>query len=584
MHVVGDSGRPANTSEYVRSANALRTYDSTMQIDVLQLLHANPALVLFLLIGLGYLLGNISVCGFSVGPTAGVLVAGLGLGHIGLAIPDNIETIGFILFMYSVGLQAGPRFFSVFLEDGLKYAVLAFVVCATAVATTLFFTWLFGFRSGLPAGLLAGALSSSPTLAAAQDAVLHHMPAELQPTMSNNVGVGYAITYLFGLVGLMGFVHVMPRLLRLDLPQEAKELAQRRRMPKDVDTEQDSMETSPRLRAFEVANPEILGRPLQDLHFTAETGCVIQQIKRGDTLLTPDATTRLQPGDRVSVAGTLESLEPLAERIGPGVFDPDLLRPGIATAVVVVDHPDAVGRAIGELHTVAKHASFIVRLIRAQIELPVSMDIVLEKGDVVFVAGEQSRLKALIASLGHVERDVVQTDLLTFAFGIAAGIGLGQISVKIGALSLGLGTAGGLLVSGIAIGFLRSIHPTFGRVPPAVRWIFLELGLLFFMAGIGLKAGRGIVASLSEVGLPLFASGVLVTLARVIVGYLVGRLVLRIPPALLFGAIAGAMTSTPTLNVVTRAANSPLPALGYAGTYTFANVFMALSGTLLILL
>lgn len=243
-----------------------------------------------------------------------------------------------------------------------------------------------------------------------------------------------------------------------------------------------------------------------------------------------------------------------------------------------------MGKRISELHIPAVYGCFITRVIRSQIELPVSLDFQVEKGDVLVITGLKNRLERLVSAFGYVERRFVQTDLLTFCFGIVGGMLLGQISIKIGGVAVGLGSAAGLLFAGLFIGFLRSMHPTFGRVPPAARWILRELGLLFFMAGIGVKAGAGIVDALLTVGLPLFLCGVVITLTPVAVGLLFGRFVLGIQPVLLMGAITGAMTSTPSLNVITQAAKSPIPALGYAGTYTFANVFLALAGTALVYL
>jgi putative transport protein len=176
------------------------------------------------------------------------------------------------------------------------------------------------------------------------------------------------------------------------------------------------------------------------------------------------------------------------------------------------------------------------------------------------------------------------TDLATFAFGMIAGTLLGLVTLRMGEVSIGLGTAGGLLVVGILIGYLGSVMPTFGRVPAAARYVLMELGLMLFMAGVGLNAGGGIVAALADVGPRLVIGGVLVTLLPPLMAYLVGRWLLRMNPALLLGAVTGAMTSTPAMNVVTEAARSGVPALGYAGTYTFANVLLTFAGALMMVL
>ena len=186
--------------------------------------------------------------------------------------------------------------------------------------------------------------------------------------------------------------------------------------------------------------------------------------------------------------------------------------------------------------------------------------------------------------MGHIERTTRETDLVTFAIGITAGLLIGGLSVSVAGISVGLGTAGGLLVAGLVIGYLRALHPTFGRVPEAARWIFMELGLTIFMAGVGLRAGSGIIETLAESGLNLFLAGAGRHLRSGAVGYLFGRKVLSLNPVFLLGAITGSMTSGASLSIVTGEARSSLPALGYTGAYAFANVLLTVAGSLILLL
>ena len=558
-----------------------------MEIDIIGLIREVPELLFFLVLGFGYLIGNIKIRGFELGSTTGVLLTGLFFGHFGFQLPANTLEIGFILFIYSVGLQAGPRFFSVFLEDGLKYVSLALVVSITAVALAFGISSYLGFSRGVAAGLLSGALTSTPTLAAAQDAVhsgLTRMP-DMPPAeiIIQDIGSAYAITYVFGLVGLLLFVTFIPSILKISLPEEASRLAREKRF---IPEEEEGTEPphSQMLRAYQVTSAETVGKPLRQLRFTTRTGCVIQQVVRGEEIFIPGADTILEQGDRVSVLGPLEGHQIMEEMLGPVILDKRLLTIPVKTYDVVVTHPDAAGKSLGELHYLARYGCYVTKVSRSHVDLPAEENTVLEKGDIVRITGAQDRLDVLIKKLGHVERKIIQTDLMTFAFGIAAGLFIGKITFKIGDLSLGLGTAGGLLITGILIGFLRSVYPTFGRVPPAARWLFMELGLLFFMAGIGLKAGQGIVQAIVTVGPLLFLSGIVVTSVPVIVGFMFGKYVLKFNTAILLGAITGAMTSTPALNTIIRAANSTVPSLGYAGTYAFANVFLALAGTLIMLL
>jgi putative transport protein len=189
-----------------------------------------------------------------------------------------------------------------------------------------------------------------------------------------------------------------------------------------------------------------------------------------------------------------------------------------------------------------------------------------------------AQLEAVGRVLGYGGQKTQVTDIFTVVASMIFGIILGSIAIKFGSVPIGLGTAGGLLLSGLIVGWVRSIHPTFGHMPPAARWLFMELGLMFFMAGVGLRAGAGIVEALQNVGVTLFISGILVTTLPVCLGYAFGRIVLKLNPSFLLGALTGAMTSTPSLSVITEESKSQIPALGYTGAYAFANVLLTIAG------
>jgi putative transport protein len=253
----------------------------------------------------------------------------------------------------------------------------------------------------------------------------------------------------------------------------------------------------------------------------------------------------------------------------------------IDTRDIVVTRADVAGQSIAELDLIRGYGCIVLGVSRSLMELPVTPQLQLQRGDTIRAMGPREQLDRMAGNVGQVERNAYQTDLITFAFGIAAGLLLGTITVKVGRLPVGLGMVGGLLLSGILVGFLRVSNPTIGRMPRSVSWLFMEFGLMVFMAGIGLRAGPGIVAALQEVGLQLFFMGVVLTTATLAIGFAFGRWVLGMNPALLLGAMTGAMTSTPALGIVTRLSRSGLPSVGYAGTYPFANIVLTLVGTLL---
>jgi len=552
-----------------------------MGTQILEILSGQPVLLLFIVIGLGYLIGSIRFGGFSFGPVAGVLFAGLFFGHFGLRLSPDAQALGFALFIFSVGYQAGPRFFDVLRTDGLRYLALACVIAVTGFGIATVASHLLDLAPGTSAGLLAGGLTSSPTLAAAQEAIRGGTvtpPGGLTADqVIGNITTGYAITYIFGLAGLIAIIKLLPALLGIDLAAEARRVEQGDNKPAATPRQPVSV------RTYRVTNPEATTRPKRELATKYWDGfAVLRQIRDGE-LLERDPAGHLQLGDELLVIAPADYYTRTARHLGEEVpTDPRFLEPDSAR-IVVIDK-DAVGKTLGELQIPYHYDVLVEHVHRSGMEVPRSDRIELRKGDILSVSGPAAGIDALGRMLGHVERKVPDTDMVTFSAGIAAGVAVGLFTVQIGGVSVGLGTAGGLVASGILIGFLRSVHPTFGRLPEAVRWIFMEFGLLLFMAGVGLRAGGDIVETFVQAGPQLVLAGILVTLAPVLLGYFFGRRFLQLNPALLLGAITGSMTSGASLSIVSKAAQSAVPALGYTGAYAFANVLLTVAGSLILLL
>jgi len=552
-----------------------------MLAEINQILHSQPVLTLFLIIGSGYLIGRIPIGSFSFGPVAGVLFAGLFLGHFDFRMSPGAQSVGFALFIFSVGYQAGPRFFDVLKTDGLKYFSLAVVVSVAGLGMAIVVTKLLNLEPGTSAGLLAGGLTSSPTLAAAQEAL---RGGTMKPPagwtveqMIGNVTTGYAITYIFGLAGLITIIKVLPGILGINLQQEAKELEK---------TEQsDTGEISNiSIRAYRVTNEDFTKISVGVLRERSTGSFSVGRVRRDGEMISLNPDDFLQIGDVVLVKGDVDAfVEGGIQEIGEEIIDREFLAQVNDTAQIVVFNRDALGKTLEEINIPRNYGIVLTGIRRMRISIPRSRNFRLRKGDILTVLGPAEQIDRLGQALGQVERDVAETDMVTFAFGIAAGVLIGMLAIKVGGLSIGLGSAGGLLTSGLIIGFLRSIRPTFGRMPDAARWIFMEFGLLLFMAGVGLRAGGDIIETFMEAGPKLVAGGIMVTTIPVLLGYLFGRKVLKINPVLLLGGITGSMTSGASLSVITGAAKSSIPALGYTGSYAFANVLLTIAGSIILL-
>jgi putative transport protein len=308
----------------------------------------------------------------------------------------------------------------------------------------------------------------------------------------------------------------------------------------------------------------------------------VVRFKRGGEFVKPDPSGFLQLGDELYILAPVSFYTETVGKFGEEITPEASTAQSTETAQIVVINKQAVGQSLEELDIARKFGVLLTRVSRMRIEVPRTVDFKLRKGDLLTVVGLHDNVDLLGKEFGHVEREIAETDMVTFAFGIAFGVVIGLFAVNVGQLSIGLGSAGGLLTSGLVIGYLRSIHPTFGRLPDAARWILMEFGLLLFMAGVGLRAGGNIIETFIAAGPVLVVAGICVTMIPIFVGYFFGRKVLKIHPVLLLGGITGSMTSGASLSVVTKAANSSVPSLGYTGAYAFANVLLTVAGSIIL--
>jgi putative transport protein len=544
---------------------------------LLPFLNHHQDMAFFLVLGIGYIIGNLRIGSFSMGSVAGVLFAGLVFGYYGFSISGSAQMVGFSLFIFSVGYQAGPGFVAVLRQDGLKYFVLSIVVASTGFALAAIWANFLSLPPGMSAGLLAGGLTSSPTLAAAQDAVnsgtVSIAEGWTKDQIIDNVAMGYAVTYIFGLVGLIMVMKYMPKMLKIDLVQESRDF-------ESGNSEKYDLPENVVLRTYRITNPEIESMPLEKLKELYWDKTSVVKVKRDDNFY-PIDEDGLVVGDIIEVLGPRKYFTDKVSKIAEEIVTEWKSDNAQDTAQVIVSNKDVIGFTLGELQINRRFGLLLMEIRRAGKHIDHNENTVLKKGDVLTVIGAPHQIEAMGEYMGQIERAGVETDMITLSFGIVIGLMIGSLSVTFGGVSVGLGSAGGLLASGLFIGYRRSIKPTFAQLPEATRWFLMEFGLLIFMAGVGMRAGSGILDTLQHNGVALVVAGMCVTIVPILVGYFVGRKLLNISPALIFGAITGAMTSGAALSVVIKEAKSPVPALGYTGTYAFANVLLVIAGSLI---
>jgi putative transport protein len=549
------------------------------------LCRAYPQIAVFLAIATGYFIGRIKIFGFNFGSTAGVLIAALVIGQMNIPVPSLLKAVAFALFIFTIGYKVGPQFFGSLKKEGIKYLWLSLFVGLVGLGAALCAGKILGFDRGTTAGLLGGAMTQSAVIGTAEGAIKHlSVSLAEKTTLESNVAIAYAITYVFGTAGLIIFYKLVPRIMKIDLKAEARKLEEAMSGTHDNKESPELFSWSKRLslRVYRLAREGISGKTVKDIEVLFSGEVAVDAIRRGEEKIEPAPGAVLQTGDVVAVVGGRSALLKAEAVLGPEV-DIKAVSDLVGEILdICILNKDAVGKTLGEISTLHGHGCFLRTITRQGHEIPLTRNTVVHKCDVLRVAGAKKDVENIVTYLGYPERATVTTDLITVGLGCVLGTLAGLLAVKIGGIPITLGVGGGVLVSGLIFGWLRSFHPTFGQIPSGAQWIFTDLGLNLFIACVGLIAGPKAVHALHATGGSLFLAGVFVTLVPHITGILFGRLVLRLNPVLLFGGLTGSGTITAALNTLKEESGSSAPAIGYTVCYAFGNVILTIWGSLII--
>lgn len=542
---------------------------------LLQPLNDLPLAGLMLVVAVGYTVGRINVKGIGLGPAGGTLLMAVTAGLLGFDItkmvedqPVTVGLFGFALFIYSVGFEAGPRFFTAIRGGpGMRFVVVGCLVNVVAVVCAIVLGGVFDLGASSTAGMLSGALTSAATYAAAVEVCEAPLDA----------AIAFAITFPVGLAVLVWMIQSLPRLLGQNLVAEADAAAEKHGAAQQAG--------NPELtRAFDVQYEEMLGRPLKELGLPTRTGCYITMIHRGHEVFPAVASTVLEQGDHLLVRGRLDELAQFQELVGPEVYDEELRNRMPPPRRIVALESDCVGKSLRELEIAARHHVLVVGIERGRVHIEPTPDTTVERGDVLEVIGRRGDIRPLAERLGRNERPVHETDIAIYAAGIFLGLLIGSASAALGNVRLTLGMAGGLLLSGILLGRFRRIGPLRTHVPRPARQLVRDLGILLFVAETGIQAGDRLRVVGAPDALPLVVSSVIVVLASVIVALLVARRIFRMGAVESWGSIGGGMTSSSALAALQREAESTEPAVSYAAAYAVASVLTTIAGQVLVYL
>ena len=554
-----------------------------MLIDALR---HHPELALFLTLAIGYWFGALKFGSFSLGVVPSTLIAGLLIGQLGITLPDVLEQTFFLSFLFAIGYSIGPQFFASLKKEGLPQVAFTLIVCAIGFLTAWAAAKLMGYGPGLAAGLVAGGLTNSGTLGVASANISQvGLDAQRAAAEAGLIGIAYAVTLPFsGILTAWFLSSAAPKILRVDLPKVSKELEVKMGMRGGAAGEQAYQPVV--ARAYRLANAALVGRKPRELD-TALQGAVITRFRQGDKIVDADVQAAIPLGATLVLSGSPHALFAAEEIIGSEVEDNELLAYPAEELDIVVTNKKAVGRTVHELeqHELGHYGRrlFLMHVTRGGHPIPATPDLKIERWDVLTILGARKYVDDLAKSLGEADRPTSKSDIAFMGVGIVIGGLVGLITMHVGGVPLGLSTGVGTLLAGLVCGYLRSKYRTFGGIPAPALWVFSNVGLNGFIAGIGLNAAAGLVAGLKAYGIGLVLSGIVVCFVPLIVGLFVGKYVFKFHPTLLLGALAGARTFTPALGALQQAAQSSLPAVGYTLPFALGRIILAVFGIAILL-
>ncbi|EHK65020.1 aspartate-alanine antiporter [Achromobacter arsenitoxydans] len=548
-----------------------------------------PIAVLFVTVGLGYLIGKLKVGPIQLGGVCGTLIVALLIGQTGCQIQGDLKEVAFALFIFAMGYSGGPQFFANLNRSSLRYILLPIIEAVLVLGIVLMAVPMFGLDAGTAAGLAAGAATESAVVGTAAEALKHlGLPdAEVQ-RMEANIATAYTLTYLVGLISIVFFTsQVAPALLRINLREASKALEEKLGVTPGEGEEQ-SLPSLPRLvgRAHVVKDAD--GKSVAEIEAQLGGRTVVNRILRNGEVVDATPEDRLATGDIVVVLGVRRFALRAGSVIGPEIQLPEAHAEDLhlTELQIIVNKKSINGRTLGELakQPGAQRARgvFLQSIVRSGHALPITPATVLQYGDLVTLVGAEPELSEAGTVLGNELRRSGVTDLVFLAFGILVGLMVGSLGARVWGIPVSLGSGGGALVSGLVCGWINAKRPSIGHMPAHAVQLLKDLGLAIFVACVGLSAGPDALSLIRDHGAVLPLIGLLVSLGPACLSLWVGHKLLKIEGPLLVGAIAGQHVSTPAISAILTASGSSVPLLGYTVTYAIANVLLPVLGPIIV--
>jgi putative transport protein len=570
-----------------------------------------PELAIFLTLAIGYYFGKFTFKGIGLGAVTATLLAGVLIGQIGITIAQPLKATVFLMFLFAVGYGVGPQFVRGIARDGVPQALFSVVQCVLSLMVPVAIARLAGYDFGYAAGLYSGSQTISAAMGLSTDAINRlGLAADQAKALLDSMPVAYAVTYMFGTMGSAIVIAVLgPKLLGIDLVAACKDYEEKYGGSKELGGPNSAWRRwevrafriqpggraagltvgAAEARARQIQMPGTVGNlALMEAAETSGARLFILRIRRADGTI--DEATEdmvLREGDVVAVAGSREALVSLLGANAVEVEDPEMLAVPVGALDVYVSNKAVDGKTLMELAQMPETRGVFLRKITrgaTATSIPILANTTIHRGDLLTIVGRTQETTAATRLLGVADKVTDVSDVAFIGAFIVIGGLIGSLVLNIGGVPLTLSTAGGALVAGIVGGWLRSVRPTFGRIPTPTIWFMNSVGLNIFIAIVGISAGPGFVNGLKTQGAGLFVWGAVATTLPLLAGMLIAKYLFKFHDALTLGIVSGARTTTASLGLVCDQAKSQVPALGYTVTYAVGNTLLTIWGMVLIIL
>lgn len=556
-------------------------------------LRENPSIAIFLTLGIGFLIGKLKYKTFSLGTVTSVLLVGVLVGQLDIPISGPVKSVFFLLFLFAIGYSVGPQFFRAMRGSGIKQVIFALVMCVICFLVTWGTALLFHYNVGEALGLFAGAQTISAVIGVGQDAI-GNMSASAadKEAWSNIIPVCYAVTYIFGTIGSAWILGSLG-------PAMLGGLDKVRRQTADLEASMNKSSLSSDPAYINALRPVVYRAYKAESEFFAQPRSIneieneisklgrrafVERVRIDGKISDPsDRSIKISKGDEVVLSGRRETMVLDESWIGHEVADAQLLQFPVERVSVMLSKKELDGKTVEDIRKLPEMKGVVIGSITSSgsVALPVLSKTVLHRGDSLSLQGLPSEIKAAASAIGYEDKPTTQTDMVFVGLGIFIGALIGAVTIHLGGIPVSLSTSGGALIAGLVFGWLRSKHPTFGRIPNSSLWILNNLGLNMFIAVIGITAGPTFVQGIEKVGWMLFVAGIISTALPLIIGIWMGDKIFKFPPAINLGCNAGARVTTASLGAIQDSLGSTLPAMGYTITYAIGNTLLILMAVIM---